>query len=138
VLGQHVCFEPHAGHGHVVHEGEVKYCLQVPDTQVESGPQVLEHPPQCSQLVAVSKQPPPQSVVPAGQAVTQPPMEQLSEVLHGAPQLPQLCGSVIRSVQLPMHISRPGLHTHWPPTHRSGWLQGLLQEPQVTPLLLAF
>jgi hypothetical protein len=78
-LVQHVCLEPHAAQGHEVHDGEVKYCRQLPDTQVASGPQaagkaMVPHAPQWSQSVLVSTQLPLQSVVPDGQAATQPPM----------------------------------------------------------------
>jgi hypothetical protein len=57
MLVQHVCFEPHAGHGHDAHEGEVKYCLHVLDTQMASGPQGVAHAPQYCESVVRSTQP---------------------------------------------------------------------------------
>jgi hypothetical protein len=53
-------------------------------------------------------------------------------------QPPQFTGSVMVSTHSTvLHSVRPFLQSHTPPTHRWGWLHGMSQAPQVTPLLLA-
>jgi hypothetical protein len=141
---QQVCWEPHAAQGQDVHDGEVKYCRHFPPMQVWSGAQALvwAHPPQCSQSElswSADRQLPAQIMVPTGQSAVQAPDEQyVTPGVHIVPHMPQCIGSVLVSTHPPLHIERPGRQPHWPLSQRSGWLHGLLQAPQVKPLLLAF
>jgi hypothetical protein len=120
-LVQHLWAVPQAAHGHALHDGEVKYCLQVPPTQAWSGPQTLVHDPQWNGLFSSTsgaRQLLPQSVVLDGQTFTQAPVEHFAAGPHDIPQAPQFNGSLLTSTQVLPHCAIPGRHAHCPEMHR--------------------
>ncbi len=122
--------------------------MQLPDTQFNPGAQAA-HEPQCDGSVCSLAQPPPQQFVPAAHVVlhkpqlllsvdlsTQTPLQTLrgetqhippahdTPMPHAWPQLPQLLGSLLKSVQtgplVVVHmfgVPAPQLTVHAPPVH---------------------
>jgi hypothetical protein len=91
--------------------------------------QGMLHPPQLSTLVDVSVHESLQTLIVLGQP--QFPLKHGVPEEHGTSQLPQLFGSVERSVHVPSHMTSFGAHgLHVPPTHPWPAGHGMLHPPQ--------
>ena len=70
-------------------------------------PHAIAQRPQCFASLPRSKHPPEQLVSPCAHDKAQVPRLQLCDPEHALPQLPQLVGSVLIAVQVPLHPSSP-------------------------------
>ena len=75
--------------------------------------QELPQLPQCKTLLSRTAQDPLQSVVPAGQEATHPPLWHFCPAEQSLPQPPQLSGSMLASTQLCPQVVSPGLQVGW-------------------------
>lgn len=88
--------------------------LHSPSRQDRPPSHFTPHSPQCSLLVFVSTQMPPQDELGGSQPFLQSPPWQASSLSHSCPQAPQLRGSEASVVQMPLHRDCPSGQTQLP------------------------